>query len=86
MRINFSRTFRKQYNKAPKKIQQSFDKRFKIFIKDSSNLVLNNHSLMGSLKGLKSINITGDWRAVYSQINSRIIIFEILGTHSQLYK
>ncbi len=86
MQISFSKAFRRQYKKAPKKIQQNFDKRFKIFVKNPSSSALNNHSLKGSLKGFKSINITGDWRALYSQPGKLVIIFEALGTHSQLYK
>jgi len=86
MQINFSKTFSKQYNKAPQRIQQAFDKRFKMFVKNPFDSILNNHLLKGTLKGYKSINVTGDWRAIYLQINFRITVFEVLGTHSQLYK
>ncbi|GAI64559.1 unnamed protein product, partial [marine sediment metagenome] len=34
----------------------------------------------------RSINITGDWRALYSKPDKDIIIFEALGIHSQLYR
>jgi addiction module RelE/StbE family toxin len=59
-----------------------------IFIQDEFNPILNNHSLKGKFAGYQSININGDWRALYSiqTINTKIIIiFEVLGTHSQLY-
>jgi mRNA-degrading endonuclease YafQ of YafQ-DinJ toxin-antitoxin module len=39
--------------------------------------------------GYRSINVTGDWRALYSeqqQNGKEIIVFEMLGTHSQLYQ
>ena len=86
MQISFSKTFEKQYKKAPYKTQQVFDKRFKIFIKNPFKPILKNHSLKGKFKGYRSINITGDWRAIYSQPKKKIVIFEVLGTHSQLYK
>lgn len=86
MQINFSKVFGKQYRKAPHKIQQVFDKKFKVFTKNPFNPILNNHLLKGKLKVYRSINITGDWRAFYSQPNKDIVIFEFLGTHSQLYK
>lgn len=86
MQISFSRTFVKQYNKAPKKIRSVFEKRLKLFFKNPHHPLLNNHKLTGQLKGYRSINITGDWRALYSQPQAQLAIFEILGTHSQLYK
>ncbi len=86
MQINFNRAFKKQYKKAPLRIQKTFDRKFRIFTKDPFDPSLNNHPLKGSFKGNRSINITGDWRAFYSQPNKNIVIFEVLGTHSQLYK
>lgn len=86
MRTSFSRKFVKQYTQAPKKIRSAFDKRLGFFLENPYHSLLNNHSLTGSLKGYKSINITGDWRAIYSEHKPSIVIFETLGTHSQLYK
>lgn len=86
MRTSFSRKFVKQYEKAPKKIRSAFDKRFKLFLRDPYHSLLNNHSLTGQFKGCRSINITGDWRAIYSEHKPSIAIFEAFGTHSQLYK
>lgn len=43
--------------------------------------------LKGSYLGFRSINITGDWRAIYSEEKNKkgdkTVIFEVLGTHSQ---
>lgn len=89
MKIRFGRKFNKQYDKADKKIKDSFDKKIKLFIQDPLDPQLRNHPLKGVLQGYKSINITGDWRALYSELKEReeiIIIFEMLGKHSQLYK
>ncbi len=88
-RIDFSGPFDKQLKKAPLNIKIAFKKRLTIFIKDPFNSRLRNHQLTGKLKNYRSINITGDWRALYSsnKINKEnVIIFEALGTHSQLYK
>jgi addiction module RelE/StbE family toxin len=86
MQISFSRNFAKQYKKASGKIQRNFDKKLKIFIKNPFESRLKNHSLKGILKDYRSINVTGDWRAIYSQPKKNLVIFEALGTHSQLYK
>lgn len=87
MQVNFNRKFVKLYNKAPLKIRIAFDKRLKLFLQNPHSFLLNNHQLSGKLKGYRSINITGNWRALYSRKpRSSIIIFEALGTHSQLYR
>jgi len=83
--INYSRRFNKQLSKAPLEIKIAFRNKRELFIQDSFNSQLNNHKLSGKLKGLRSINITGDWRAIYSEYKGSIV-FEMLGTHSQLYK
>jgi len=90
MLVRFSRKFVKQRNKAPKKIKFAFDERLKVFYKNKFDSRLNNHVLTGGFAGCRSINITGDWRAIYREIGAddrvKIIFFDVFGTHSQLYK
>ena len=89
MNIKYSATFKKQYKKAPKKIQEKVKERISLLVQDSTNQLLNNHVLTGKFRGYRSINITGDWRAVYSirlDLKSKQeYYFELVGTHSQLY-
>ena len=89
MEIKFSGRFRKQHDKANEKIRKAFHKRLSLFRQNPLDPQLRNHPLKGSYKGHRSINITGDWRAIYckSKIeDGEIIIFELLGTHSELYR
>ncbi len=86
MNAKFSKKFIKQYNIAPDFIQQSFDAKVNIFLLDKFDLRLNNHQLSGKLKKLRSINISGDWRALFVELGNGDVIFEAIGTHSQLYK
>lgn len=87
MLVKFSQQFDKQYHRAPAKIQKAFGKRLDIFIRDQFHSLLNNHVLKGKYQGFRCINITGDWRAVYQEINhGDTAYFITLGTHSQLYK
>lgn len=88
MKIQFSKQFAKQYSKAPAKIKKVFDNRLKLFIADPFNSLLRNHALSGELHGYRSINITGDWRALYRVTGSsnKVAFFDMLGTHSQLYE
>ena len=87
MFVKFNQRFDKQFHKAPVKIQKAFGKRLDIFILDQFHSLLNNHALKGKYQGGRSINITGDWRAVYQTINQGSTAYFIaLGTHGQLYK
>lgn len=90
MQTRFAKQFTKQYDKANSKTRSAFNKKLILFIQNPRHPQLNNHSLQGKLLGLKSINITGDWRALYSEhVNEKgekVAIFNILGTHSQIYR
>ena len=89
MNIKYSATFKKQYKKSPKKIQEKVKERISLFVQESTNRLLNNHELIGKFLGYHSINITGDWRAIYSirtDLKSKQeYYFELIGTNSQLY-
>lgn len=88
-RIDYSNKFIKQLKKAPLEIKIAFRKRFELFLKDPFSPLLNNHQLSGKLKAYRSINVTGDWRAIYTEEKEEsetVVSFEMLGTHSQLYK
>jgi len=90
MEVEFSKGFRKQYEKSPKKIRLAFNKRVKLFLQNPLHPLLKNHRLTGSYSNFCSINITGDWRALYTEYfnkqGRKIILFEVLGTHNRLYK
>ncbi len=89
MDIKYSATFKKQYKKAPKKIQEKVKERIDLFVQDPTNQVLNNHALTGKYQGYRSINISGDFRTIYSvRLDLKLkqeYYFELVGTHSQLY-
>lgn len=89
MLIKFEKKFNKQYQKADLKIKTAFKARLKLFKDNPLNPLLDNHLLIGNYLGKRSINITGDWRAIFSESKDEegeeYIIFHFLGTHSQLY-
>ena len=88
MIIRFTDQFRKQYKKADVRIRIRFDYCLDLFIKDPTYPELRNHALRKEFEGFHSIDITGDWRAIYLEKKNSLIIFLFvaLGTHSQLYK
>jgi addiction module RelE/StbE family toxin len=86
MKIEYSKNFIKDFRRCPENIKNNFKSRLEIFIQDKNNVVLNNHALLGELKRYRSLNITGDWRAIFEDIdNGEIVYFVAIGTHSQLY-
>lgn len=85
MRIIYTRVFVKMLKKSPPKIQAAFKKRLTLFIEDEFHPLLNNHVLSGELFGYRSLNITGDWRAIFTE-DEQGVCFEVIGTHSKLYK
>jgi len=86
MIVNYKKDFIKQLKKSPSKIKTQFIRRIEIFTRNPAHPTLHNHALTGEYDGCRSINITGDWRAVYTEITQNSVIFVALGTHSQLYK
>jgi addiction module RelE/StbE family toxin len=86
MQIEYSQKFIKEFKKCPIKIKTNFKTRLDIFISDQNSPILNSHPLIGELKNYRSININGDWRAVFEEIDDgQIIYFVAIGTHNQLY-
>jgi addiction module RelE/StbE family toxin len=66
-RINYTHAFEKQLQKAPLKIKQGFLGRRQLFEENPHHPQLRNHALRGRYDGYRSINITGDWQAIYSE-------------------
>ncbi len=85
MVIETTKAFDKQYAKLNIKIKASFKNRVELFKANPFDVSLRNHSLKGRYLGYRSIDITGDVRALYTTQGDTIIIFGFIGTHSQLY-
>ena len=86
MRILFHKDFRKRYKKLRQGEQQKTDDRIELFEINRTHILLNNHALHDLYRGCRSINITGDIRAVYEEIGFDTVHFIALGTHSELYE
>jgi addiction module RelE/StbE family toxin len=86
MYIIFSKTFVKAYKKANGNIKNSFEEKLELFKINEFDARLNNHSLNGEYSHVRSISVTGDWRAHYEIPKKDIRYFIALGTHSELYK
>lgn len=85
MEYHLHKDFIKSYRKLPLKLRTVVEEKLAAFCEDPHAKVLNNHTLSGNYKGYRSINVTGDYRAIYKAISESEVVFVILGTHAQLY-
>ena len=85
MTVQYTPKFKKQYKLLPQKFKLQFDERLELFLTNPTHPRLRNHPLQGLFAGYWSINISGDLRALYLKRGEEIIIFALIGTHSQLY-
>jgi len=84
MVVIFNKSFYKDYEKLPKKIQDKFWNRLEIFKENKTNKILNNHSVDKAFTNCRSINVTGDYRAIFKEYDD-MVVFVNIGTHSELY-
>ena len=85
MKILFHRNFEKQYRRLRQRQKARCKERLALFLKDPFDATLNNHPLRGTYKGYRSINISGDLRAIYKMTAPDVFVFVAVDTHSKLY-
>ena len=83
MRVDFSKDFKKGYRKLSKSCKR-VDERLLVFKNDKFHAILDNHQLHGEWQGYRSVNITGNLRAIYEE-SDNLIYFVAIGTHPELY-
>lgn len=71
-------------SKVPRKIQEKFYIRLEIFVSDINHPLLNNHSVEKAYPNCRSINVTGDYRAIFKKEEDNVYFIKI-GIHSELY-
>lgn len=86
MQYFLSKGFRKQFAKLPKRTKEKALEQLQIFVADPKEYRLRNHPLTGEWRGYRSIDIVGDIRAVYKEIDADIVRFDAVGSHSELYE
>lgn len=86
MEILFGRKFQKRFKSLDQRVKKSFEKRLKIFTHDPRAPLLNIHPLSGEFSGCYSINVTGDYRAIFElRQDDTVVVFILIGTHHELY-
>lgn len=85
MDIIYERNFVRQYKKLPIKLRQKFKERLLLWTENPEDSRLRVHSLVGKYRGYWSFSVTGDVRALYRYEGDEVVIFALIGTHSELY-
>lgn len=85
MEVILHKNFIKKFKKLPDKIKNKFQEKLKILLESPFSNLLNNHRVGSVFPNCRSINITGDYRAIFYEEN-KVIIFITIGTHSELYR
>lgn len=80
----YHRDFKKSYKKLSPKLKEKLEERLRLFIRDEFNPMLNNHALKGEWFGYRSINVTGDIRAIFKR-DTESALFVVIDSHSNLY-
>ena len=66
-------------------MQIQFDERVQLFAVDPTLPKLKVHPLKGKYAGYWSMSVSGDIRALYIIEGDTIVIFALIGSHSQLF-
>ncbi len=86
MKLLFHRDFERSYASLRPAEKEKCDGRLMAFGANPFDSMLNNHPLRGTYAGYRSINIAGDLRAIYREIDSEAYFFVALGPHKKLYR
>lgn len=88
MKVKLDPDLLKKLKKLDVRIRNRFKERILLFSKNPKDLELNNHPLKKEYQGLRSIDITNDYPAVYEEMivgGDTVTYFSLLGTHKELY-
>jgi len=84
MEIGYKIRFQKDFKKLPPKIKNRFYDRLSLFLQNKFDPILNYHPVEKAFPGCRSINVTGDYRAIFKEERDTAI-FITIGSHSELY-
>ena len=88
MKVKLDPDLLKKLKKLDVRIRNRFREKILLFSKNPNDPMLNNHTLKREYQGLRSIDITNDYRAVYEELTvgeDIVAYFSLLGTHKELY-
>ena len=89
MRVRFSPEFISKLKASDVKVRNQFKRKVILFCRNPNEAILRNHGLKKDWIGYRSIDITKDWRAIYTEKvegKSVVAYFVAIGTHKELYR
>lgn len=79
--VHRTNRFKQSYKKSPPHIQDSFDKKIKIFSQDPFYPGLGTHKLHGKLDSYRAFYLIDGWRVLFEFQNSNIVLLINVGDH-----
>lgn len=79
----FKKNLQKRIVPNPKLVKQ-FEQRLKLFAEGVRDYPLDDHALVGTMKGLRAFSIGGDLRVVYQETEECYELLDV-GSHNQVY-
>lgn len=82
-----SRKFEKNFKSrisSNSKVKKQFQARLQLFTEGVRDYPLDDHPLVGTMKGLRAFSIAGDLRVVYRETSEHYEFLDI-GSHNQVY-
>ncbi len=82
MKAYFTKSFKRQFKKLPKRVHDKFYKQLSYFLKNQKHPSLRIHKInMG-----KSLSITMNYRAKFNYKKDGNVHFFKIGSHDEIYK
>ncbi len=79
----FEKSFKSRISPNPK-LKKQFTLRFTLFKEGVRDYPLDDHPLVGTMKGLRAFSVGGDLRVVYRETEDYYEFLDI-GSHNQVY-
>lgn len=79
----FEKNFRSRISLKPK-LKKQFAARLELFKKGVRDYPLDDHPLVGTMKGLRAFSVGGDLRVVYRETDEHYEFLDV-GSHNQVY-
>jgi addiction module RelE/StbE family toxin len=79
----FEKNFKVRISPNPK-LKKQFASRLELFKEGVRDYPLDDHALIGTMKGLRAFSVGGDLRVVYRETNEYYEFIDI-GSHNQVY-
>ncbi len=85
MKVHFTPSFLKQFNKLEPALQDEVEEKIELFRDKSKHKSLKVHTLQGRLSGLHSFSVNYSYRIIFEYLNPNEVLLLKVGNHS-IYK